>query len=349
MTKVLITGIAGFIAYHLCKKLLNQGNYQILGLDNINDYYDVSLKKGRLNALGLKGKDFDFGQVYQNENLEFRRIHLQDKEAVKKAFASFAPDMVVHLAAQAGVRYSLENPQAYIDSNIQGFMNIIEECRHVQIKHLIYASTSAVYGLNKNMPFSVKNGVNHPISLYGATKKANEMMAHSYSYLFGIPTTGLRFFTVYGPWGRPDMALFLFTNNILKGKSIDVYNNGKMIRDFTYVEDIVEGISRLIHKIPEADPDFNPENPDPSTSVAPFKIHNIGNHNPVNLMDFISVIEKETGKKALMHFMPLQAGDVVATYADVSTLTGITGFTPNTPIETGVKNYVSWFRTYYNV
>jgi UDP-glucuronate 4-epimerase len=334
--KVLITGAAGFIGFYLCKKLLKEG-YRIVGIDNLNNYYDVKLKKARLSQ--LKGKD----------SFRFIKMSLEDREGILSLFKAEKFDYVVNLAAQAGVRHSLIDPFIYIESNINGFLNVLEGCRHHRVKHLIFASSSSVYGLNTRMPFSVHQNVDHPISLYGATKKANELMAHTYSYLFNIPITGLRFFTVYGPWGRPDMALFIFTKAILMDKPIDVFNYGNMKRDFTYIDDIIEGVFRVIPKIPEPNPDWTGDNPDPATSCAPYKLYNIGNNNPVELLRLIEILEGFLGKKAKKTMLPLQPGDVQATYADVDDLAGEVGFKPDTPIERGVKNFVEWYRWYYRV
>jgi len=334
MSNYLITGSAGFIGFHLCKRLLSE-NHNIIGLDNLNNYYDVSLKESRLNML----KQYD--------NFTFYKAYLEDNEAIKNIFASHDISVVINLAAQAGVRYSLENPMAYIDSNIVGFVNILEACRHNKVKHLIYASSSSVYGSNTHIPFSVHDNIDHPISLYAATKKSNELMAHVYSHLFGIPTTGLRFFTVYGPWGRPDMALFLFTRSILEGKPIKVFNHGNMMRDFTYVDDIIEGIVRLIPKPPKPNPEWDSENPDPGTSSAPYKVYNIGNNSPVQLSRFIEAIEEKLGKKAIKKYLPMQPGDVPATYADVDDLMRDVGFKPATSVEDGIGRFVDWFKDYY--
>lgn len=336
MDKILVTGAAGFIGFHLSNRLLKEG-WQVVGFDNLNDYYDVELKKARLEML-LKNSNF--------KNIE---ATLEDRKAVEKLFSEEKPTYVVNLAAQAGVRYSLTNPHAYTTSNIEGFLNILEGCRHHKVKHLIYASSSSVYGANKNMPFSVGNNVDHPVSLYAATKKANELMAHTYSHLYDIPTTGLRFFTVYGPWGRPDMALFLFTKAIIEGKTIDVYNHGKMKRDFTYVDDIVEGVYRLINHIPDKNNDWDAFNPDPSCSNAPYKLFNIGNNQPVELNDFIGAIEHATGKRAEKNLLPLQPGDVEETYANVDHLSGEVGFKPNTKIQDGVQSFVDWYKDYYKI
>ena len=334
--KILVTGAAGFIGFHLTQQLDKNG-YEVVGLDNVNDYYDVNLKQVRLDILG------------QLDNFSFYKVDLQDNDRIQKLFADEQFDYVVNLAAQAGVRYSLENPHAYTGSNVQGFLNILEGCRHYPVKHLVYASSSSVYGANKKMPFSTHDNVDHPMSLYAATKKANELMAHTYSNLYNIPTTGLRFFTVYGPYGRPDMALFLFTKAIIEGKAIDVFNNGKMKRDFTYVDDIVEGIVRLIPKAPTSNPDWYNHHPDPATSFAPYKIYNIGNNQPVHLLDFIETLEKCLGKKAIKNFLPMQDGDVPATYADVDDLMNDVGFKPATSIEEGIRKFVDWYLDYYQV
>jgi UDP-glucuronate 4-epimerase len=336
MRKILITGIAGFIGYHLGKKLLAE-NWQVIGIDNMNDYYDVQLKIDRLN------------QHKDQPNFEFYKIDISDKAAMEKIFKDYNFHSVVNLAAQAGVRYSLTNPYAYIDSNISGFINILEGCRHNQIRHLVFASSSSVYGANTKMPFSVHQNVDHPMSLYAATKKANELMAHTYASLYGLPATGLRFFTVYGPWGRPDMALFLFTKAILAGEPINVFNYGAMRRDFTYIDDIVEGVSRIIEKIPEPNPDWRGDKPDPGTSYAPYKIYNIGNNNPVELLTYLSVIEEALGKKAIKNMLPMQPGDVPATFADVDDLMQAVGFKPQTSVEDGIANFVKWYREYYKI
>lgn len=334
--KVLITGAAGFIGFSLAKRLLGEG-HQVTGYDNLNDYYDVTLKQSRLNLLN------EFPNFY------FVKGSLEDREAVNAIFAKRSFDCVVNLAAQAGVRYSLENPYAYIDANIVGFMNIIEACRQHQVGHLLYASSSSVYGANTKVPFSVHQNVDHPISLYAATKKANELMAHTYSHLYRLPTTGLRFFTVYGPWGRPDMALFKFTKAILNGEPIEVYNNGEMMRDFTYVDDIVESITRLLDRAPEPNFDWDGNDPDPGSSRAPYRIYNIGNNSPVNLLDFILAIEEKLGMKAEKRMMPLQAGDVPNTYANVDDLIQAVNFRPATSIKDGVGRFVEWYRQYYEV
>ena len=331
---VLVTGVAGFIGYALTLRLLEAGQ-NVIGIDNLNDYYDVNLKKDRL-ALIKKKSGFNFFE-----------IDLADRESMKELFDTHSFDCVVNLAAQAGVRYSIENPASYVDSNLVGFGNILEGCRHGKVKHLVYASSSSVYGLNTLMPFSVHHNVDHPISLYAASKKANELMAHTYSYLYQLPTTGLRFFTVYGPWGRPDMALFLFTRAIMNNKPIKVFNNGNMERDFTYIDDIVEGVIRVMEKIPGPDPDWSSDAPTPSSSCVPYKLYNIGNNHPVKLMEFIHAIEKALGKKALIDYLPMQPGDVPATYADVNDLISDTGFKPSTSIAKGIENFVEWYKDYY--
>ena len=332
--KILLTGAAGFIGSHTAKILLDD-KIDIVAVDNINDYYDVNLKKARL-AL-----------IEKDERFVFILGDLADRENMEKMFETHQFDCVVNLAAQAGVRYSIKNPASYVDSNLVGFGNILEGCRHSGVKHLVYASSSSVYGLNSNMPFSVRDNVDHPISLYAASKKANELMAHTYSYLYNLPTTGLRFFTVYGPWGRPDMALFLFTKAIFQGEPIKVFNNGNMQRDFTYIDDIVEGVVRVMNNVPKADPDWSPENPNPSSSCVPYKLYNIGNNAPVALMDFVEAIEKAIGKEAKKDYLPMQAGDVPATYADVNDLIKDTGFKPSTSIEEGIGNFIKWYREYY--
>jgi UDP-glucuronate 4-epimerase len=333
--KVLVTGAAGFIGFHLTRKLLASG-HEVIGFDNLNDYYDVNLKLDRLKLIeAIPGFRFIKGD-------------LADREALFSLFKDERFDIVVNLAAQAGVRYSLTNPHAYIDSNIQGFMNILEGCRHHGIKHLVYASSSSVYGGNTLMPFSVHHNVDHPVSLYAATKKANELMAHTYSSLYGLPTTGLRFFTVYGPWGRPDMALFLFTRAILEGKPIDVFNDGKMQRDFTYVDDIVEGVFRVTFHTPEPNSVWNGKSPDPGTSFAPYRIYNIGNNSPVELLKFIEVLEGCLGMTANKNLLPLQPGDVPATCADVDDLVRDVGFKPSTSIETGIGRFVEWYKSYFH-
>lgn len=334
--RILVTGAAGFIGSRLSERLLARGD-QVLGYDNLNDYYDPRLKEARL------------ARLTPHENFEFVRGSLEDRPTLEAVFARFKPERVVNLAAQAGVRYSLENPHAYIDSNIVGFMNILEACRHNGVENLVYASSSSVYGANRKLPFAVEDSVDHPVSMYAATKKANELMAHTYSHLFNLPTTGLRFFTVYGPWGRPDMALFLFTRKILAGEPIDVFNNGHHTRDFTYIDDIVEGVIRTLDNVPGADPDYDPLQPNPGSSSAPWRVYNIGNHQPVELLRYIEVLEDALGKKAERNLLPLQPGDVPDTYADVEALRRDTGYKPDTPIEVGVKRFVDWYREFYKV
>ena len=336
MTTYLVTGAAGFIGFHVSRRLCERGE-RVVGLDSVNDYYDVRLKEDRLAQLaGL-------------ETFTFRRLDVADRAGLAGLFAQESFDIVIHLAAQAGVRYSLENPHAYIDSNLVGFTNILEGCRHNGVKHLAYASSSSVYGANTRMPFSVHDNVDHPLSLYAATKKANELMAHTYSHLYGLPTTGLRFFTVYGPWGRPDMALFKFTKLILAGEPIDVYNEGRMRRDFTYIDDIVTGVIATADRTATADPGWSGDDPDPATSNAPYRLYNIGNNRPEELLHVIEVLEQCLGRKAKRHLLPMQPGDVPATYANVDDLTRDTGFTPHTPIEEGVARFVEWYRGYYGV
>ncbi len=332
--KVLLTGSAGFIGFHVSKYLLDRGE-EVYTVDNVNDYYDVQLKEDRL------------AQLQDYEKFRLFRDDLADREKVAAVFKQAQPERVVNLAAQAGVRYSIENPHAYVDANIQGFVNILEGCRHNQVEHLVYASSSSVYGANTDMPFSIHQNVDHPLALYGATKKANELMAHTYSNLYDLPTTGLRFFTVYGPWGRPDMSLFLFTRNIFAGKPIDVFNNGQHERDFTYIDDIVEGVVRTMDNIATPNPDWNGNNPDPGTSFAPYRIYNIGNNNPVQLMSFIETIEDCIGKKAEKNFLPMQPGDVPATYANIDDLVQDVNYRPATPIKTGIQNFINWYKEYY--
>ncbi|HIP52890.1 MAG TPA: NAD-dependent epimerase [Chromatiales bacterium] len=334
--RVLITGSAGFIGSALALRLLERGD-EVIGIDCLNDYYDVSLKEARLAR--TKGHD----------NYTDLRLHLEDRPGIAEAFAEYRPERVVNLAAQAGVRYSIENPLAYVDTNLLGFANILEGCRHNDVEHLVYASSSSVYGANTKMPFSVHDNVDHPVSLYAASKKANELMAHTYSHLYRIPTTGLRFFTVYGPWGRPDMALFKFTKNILEGKPIDVFNYGKHRRDFTYIDDIVEGVIRVLDRVPEPNSEWSGNDPDPSSSTAPYRLYNIGNNQPVELMHYIGVLEECLGKKAEMNMLPLQKGDVPDTYADVQDLVRDTGYKPDTSVEEGVANFVKWYREFYSV
>lgn len=336
MAKILVTGAAGFIGYHTSERLLARGD-EVVGLDNINDYYDPTLKEARLARLQSK------------QGFRFFRMELGDRHALESLFREERFDRVIHLAAQAGVRYSLTNPHTYIDSNLVGFLHILEGCRHHGVQHLTYASSSSVYGANTAMPFSVHQNVDHPVSLYAATKKANELMAHTYSHLYGLPTTGLRFFTVYGPWGRPDMALFLFTKAILEGKPIDVFNHGKMQRDFTYIDDIVEGVIRTSDHVAQPNPAWNSNSPDPATSKAPYRIYNIGNNNPVELMHLIGTLETALGRTAEKRMLPLQMGDVPATYADVEALVQDVGFAPKTPIETGVQRFVEWYRMYFKL
>ncbi|MFT5609535.1 MAG: UDP-glucuronate 4-epimerase [Arenicella sp.] len=332
--KILVTGAAGFIGSNVAQRLLARGD-TVVGLDNLNDYYDVNLKKARL------------AKIEAHSDFKFVKANLADRPAIETLFKQEKFDKVIHLAAQAGVRYSIENPHAYIDSNIVGTTNILEGCRHKEVQHLVYASSSSVYGLNTDMPFSIHHNVDHPISLYAASKKANELMAHTYSHLYGLPTTGLRFFTVYGPWGRPDMALFLFTKAILNGDPIKVFNNGNMRRDFTYIDDIVEGVVRVTDNTAKANPDWSGKNPDPATSSAPYRIYNIGNNNPVKLLDFIGAIENALGIEAIKDLLPLQAGDVPETYANVDDLIDDDGFKPAISIEEGIGKFVEWYRDYY--
>lgn len=349
--KILVTGTAGFIGSHLALKLLERGD-EVLGLDNINDYYDQRVKFGRLERAGIAQEALAYNKLIQSSlhiKYRFIKLNLEDKASMERLFDAEKFDAVCNLAAQAGVRYSLTNPQAYIDSNIIGFMNILECCRHYSVKNLSYASSSSVYGLNEELPFSTDHNVDHPISLYAASKKSNELMAHTYSHLFGIATTGLRFFTVYGPWGRPDMALFLFTKAALEGKSIDVFNHGEMYRDFTYIDDIVEGIMRVIDNPAKKDMTWNGKEGRVSTSSAPYKVYNIGNNNPVKLMDFITAIENKLGKKIQKNFLPLQAGDVPATYADVSDLVEDLGYKPATSIQEGIDRFVDWYREFFKI
>lgn len=334
MKNILVTGAAGFIGFHTCRYLLERGD-RVTGLDNLNNYYDVSLKKARLSRLT------------NHETFTFVQADLADRNAVEKLFSANSFEIVINLAAQAGVRYSTTNPHAYLDSNLTGFMHILEGCRQQAVRHLVYASSSSVYGANTAMPFSVHHTVDHPISLYAATKKANELMAHSYAAMYGIPATGLRFFTVYGPWGRPDMALFLFTKAILAGTPIDIYNHGKMLRDFTYIDDIVEGIVRVADRTATPNPGWDGNRPDPGSSFAPWKVYNIGNNRPVELLDYIETLERHLGRTALKHFLPLQTGDLTATCADVEDLMQDTGFRPTTTIDEGIGKFVAWYREYY--
>jgi UDP-glucuronate 4-epimerase len=333
---ILVTGCAGFIGAHCCHKLLERGE-DVIGLDNLNEYYDLSLKMGHLSQL----------QAFPN--FRFFKVDLANRQEIAKIFASEQPQRVVNLAAQAGVRYSIQNPAAYIDSNLIGFANILEGCRHHQVEHLVYASSSSVYGANTQMPFSTNHPVDHPLSLYAATKKANELMAHSYSHLYNLPTTGLRFFTVYGPWGRPDMAIFLFTKAILEGRSIQVFNHGRMKRDFTYIDDIVDGVLKVLDRVPVANPDWASQSPNPSNSFAPYRLYNIGNNNPVELMELITTLEKCLGMEAKKEFLPMQMGDMLATYADVDDLIADVGFKPATPISEGLEKFVAWYRDFYKV
>ncbi len=332
--KIMITGSAGFIGFNLAKKLLQEGLY-VTGIDNLNDYYDVRLKKDRLNLL------------LSEKNFNFKKIDIADNLQITEVFKQETYDVVINLAAQAGVRYSLTNPHSYVNSNLVGFANILEGCRHYGVRHLVFASSSSVYGANTKMPFSVNHNTDHPVSLYAATKKANELMAHSYSHLYKLPCTGLRFFTVYGPWGRPDMALFLFTKAILEKKPIKVFNYGKMQRDFTYIEDITEGIARVMKKIPEKNKEWNSDAPDSSSSFAPYRLYNIGNNNPVTLSEFIETIEKAIGIKAKKEFIEIQDGDVPATYANIDSLIKETGFAPKTLLKDGIKNFITWYKAYY--
>jgi len=334
--KILVTGAAGFIGFHTSKRLLEEG-HDIIGLDNVNDYYSVELKNSRLDILNK----FEKFRMYRDD--------LADSPAVAGVFKKEQPERVIHLGAQAGVRYSLDHPHAYIQSNVVGTLNILEECRHNLVKHLVYASTSSVYGLNGEYPFSASDSVNHPVSLYGATKKDNELMAHAYAHLYKLPVTGLRFFTVYGPWGRPDMALFIFTKNILEGKPIDVFNRGDMIRDFTYIDDIVEGVVRVVMKIPQPNSKWDSTLPDPASSTAPYRVYNVGSNSPVKLMDFISEIEKNLGKRAQLNLMPFQLGDFHKSHADVSSLVEDFGYKPKFTVQVGVKKFVDWYTNYYSI
>jgi len=336
MQKIIVTGAAGFIGYHLSRRLCADGR-EVLGLDIVNDYYDVGLKEGRL--ANLKGLP----------NFRFEKVALEDAATLSRVAKEFQPDAIVNLAAQAGVRYSLENPRAYVGSNLVGFLNILEISRHLNVKHLVFASSSSVYGANTKLPYAVEDNVDHPISLYAATKKSNELMAHSYAHLFGIPTTGLRFFTVYGPWGRPDMSYFKFTKSMYEGKPIQVFNHGQMKRDFTHIDDIIEGVTRLIQHPATPDASWSGDHPNPASSKAPYRLYNIGNNNPVKLMDMINILQEETGIKANLEMLPMQAGDVMATYADVSALKDAVGFAPNTPLQKGLREFVGWYRDYYKV
>jgi UDP-glucuronate 4-epimerase len=334
--KILVTGAAGFIGFFTARRLLDLG-HEVIGLDNLNDYYDPALKRARL------------AQIEGRNGFHFIRADLADRRAIEALFEAERPRRVVHLAAQAGVRHSLTNPHAYIASNVTGFLHILEGCRAIGAEHLVFASSSSVYGANTEMPFSVHKSADHPLSLYGATKKSNELMAHSYAHLYRLPVTGLRFFTVYGPWGRPDMALFTFTRRIFAGEPIDIYNHGRHARDFTYIDDIVEGVVRIVERIPAPDPAWDGAAPDPGSSSAPYRLYNIGNHNAVALMDFVAALERATGRVAAKNFLPMQLGDVPATYADVGDLIRDTGFAPNTPLGDGIERFVAWYRDYYRV
>ncbi len=352
--KILVTGAAGFIGHHVVNRLLQRDDNIVVGLDNINDYYDVELKYGRLAEDGIDRDDAQRWYKFSASSLwgdryRFIRMNLEDTNVMKMLMANENFDTVINLGAQAGVRYSITNPHAYIESNIDGFINVLEGCRDNKVKHLVYASSSSVYGLNGKVPFSEHDMTAHPVSLYAATKKSNELMAHAYSQLYGIPTTGLRFFTVYGPWGRPDMSPFLFMDAILHDRPIKVFNNGDMLRDFTYIDDIVEGIVRIADIIPEGNPEWDSTNPDPAMSTAPYRIYNIGNSQPVNLMDYINCIEQATGRNARKEMLPMQPGDVYQTYADSSALAEATGFKPSTPLQEGIDRTVKWFRNFYNI
>jgi UDP-glucuronate 4-epimerase len=348
--KILVTGTAGFIGFHLAERLASRGD-EVVGLDNINDYYDQRVKYGRLAFSGIDSQVVEYGKTIQSSKYpgyRFIKLDLEDKEGVDALFSAEKFDAVCNLAAQAGVRYSLTNPGAYISSNITGFVNLLEACRHNGVGNLCYASSSSVYGLNELQPFSVHHNVDHPVSLYAASKKANELMAHTYSHLFGIPTTGLRFFTVYGPWGRPDMALYLFTKAALEGRPIDVFNYGNMQRDFTYIDDIVEGVVRVIDNPARPNPDWSPMAPDPGSSSAPYKVYNIGNNQPVRLMDYIAAIEKALGTTIEKNMLPIQPGDVPSTYADVSDLVRDLGYKPATSVQEGVDRFIAWYREFFN-
>ena len=349
--KILVTGTAGFIGFYLAKALLERGD-EVIGLDNINNYYDINLKYGRLAETGIKKQEIEYNKLVKSKkygNYKFIKLNLEDQENIAKLFKEQKFDKVCHLAAQAGVRYSLTNPNSYIQSNIAGFMSILEACRHNNIEHLVYASSSSVYGMNKKMPFSTHDNVDHPISLYAATKKSSELMAHTYSHLYGLPTTGLRFFTVYGPWGRPDMAMFLFTKAILEGKPIDVFNRGDMQRSFTYIDDITEGVVKVIDNPPKINKNWDEKKPDPSSSKSCYKIYNIGNNRSMKLIDFIKAIEKSLNKKAEKNLLPMQNGDVKATSADCSDLEKDFAYKPETPVQIGVEHFVKWYKRFYEV
>lgn len=351
MNKILVTGAAGFIGFHLVQKLLERGD-QVVGLDVINDYYEIELKYARLAETGIDHQNLSPGQPQQSsqyEHYQFVQLGMENKEALHALFERYAFDAVMNLAAQPGVRYSLENPYAYIDSNVVGFLNLLEACRHFKTGHLVFASSSSVYGLNATIPYATEHNVDHPISLYAATKKSNELMAHTYSHLYRLPTTGLRFFTVYGPWGRPDMAIYLFTRAVFEGKTLKVFNHGNMVRDFTYVDDIVEGIVRVLDHPPQGNPNWDAQNPDPSSSPAPYRLYNIGNNKPVKLMDFIEAIEEAAGREAPKAYLPIQPGDVQRTFADVSDLERDFDYKPTTDVRTGVQHFVDWYRSYYKI
>ncbi len=351
MSTILLTGTAGFIGFHLARRLLDRGD-RVVGIDSVNDYYDVRLKHGRLAETGIAQNSISYGIPVQSSRYSqysFMQLRLEDRDGLNGLFEKQSFDIVCNLAAQAGVRYSLINPYAYLESNISGFLNILEACRHNSVRHLVYASSSSVYGLNETMPFSVHHNVDHPVSLYAVSKKSNELMAHSYSYLYGIPSTGLRFFTVYGPWGRPDMALFIFTKAILEGRPVDVYNEGDMQRDFTYIDDIVEGIIRVIDRPPTGDKEWTGSDPDPGSSRAPYKLYNIGNSSPVKLMDFIHAIEDALGIRAKKNLLPIQAGDVPSTWANVEDLIHATDYRPSTPVKVGIQKFIEWYRDFYKV
>lgn len=349
--KILVTGAAGFIGASLCRRLLTE-SHEIVGLDNINDYYDPELKYGRLSELGICKSDIEWNSETRSSvftSFRFVRMNLEDENSVEDLFVKNQFDIVVNLAAQAGVRYSIENPRAYVKSNVVGFLNILEGCRQTKVKHLLYASSSSVYGLNGKVPYSEHDSISHPVSLYAATKKSDELMAHAYSQLYGLPTTGLRFFTVYGPWGRPDMSPFLFIDAILRNKPIKVFNNGDMWRDFTYIDDIVESIARLVDKVPAGNPNWNSEEMDPAESTAPYRIFNVGNQHPTRLMDYILCIEQTIGVEAQKQMLPMQDGDVYRTWADSSALSDVTGFAPATPLAAGIAKTVEWFREFYKL